>query len=312
MKLKKPKFWDYKKPNLLAYILLPFTLLIFLKNFFTKKNYNKEKYRIKTICIGNIYVGGTGKTPLSIKINNIIKKQNLRSTVIKKYYSDQFDEQELIKKYANLICKRNRLEALKDAVNKNFEFAIFDDGLQDSSINYDLKIVCFNNSQWKGNGFLLPAGPLRESINSIKKYDAIFLTGNPKNNLQIFNEIKKITKDLNIFEAENKPSNLNDFDRNLNYVAFSGIGNPQNFYNTLVENKFKIIKEFTFPDHYSYNDSDINKIKKFAKDKNAQIITTEKDYSKLNKEFVDKIKFLKLELYIYDENKFLNTLKQKL
>ena len=130
MKLNKPRFWDYKKPNFIAYILLPLTFFVLVGNFFTKKFSKKKNDKIKTICVGNIYIGGTGKTPLSIKINNLLKIQGLRSTIIKKFYNDQLDEQNLIKNYTNVICKKNRSDALNDAVNQNFEFAIFDDGLQ--------------------------------------------------------------------------------------------------------------------------------------------------------------------------------------
>ena len=72
MKISKPKFWDFKKPNYLSYLLLPFTLPIILNNYvlsFKKKNNNEN---IKTICLGNIYVGGTAKTPLTIKLNQIL------------------------------------------------------------------------------------------------------------------------------------------------------------------------------------------------------------------------------------------------
>ena len=312
MKFKKPKFWDYKKPNFLAYILLPFTLPTLLRNFLLNNFTSKKNEKIKTICIGNIYIGGTGKTPLSIKINELIKRQNFKSTIIKKFYPDQSDEQKLIKKYSNLICKKSRLEGLKEAINENFEYGIFDDGLQDKSINYDLKIVCFNNSQWIGNRFLIPAGPLRERINSIKNYDLVFLNGNTKNNLQILEEIKKISKNISIFETCYKPSNLHQFDLSMNYIALSGIGNPKNFYNTLINSNFKIIKEFIFPDHYEFKNSDIDKIINIAKNQNAEIITTEKDYLRLSKEFLDKIKCLKLELSILDESNFLNLLKHKL
>ena len=81
--------------------------------------------------------------------------------------------------------QKNRLDALKEAEDKNFDCAIFDDGLQDKNINYDISIVCFSNSQWIGNGFLIPAGPLRENIASIKKYDAIVLNGKPSLNSKI-------------------------------------------------------------------------------------------------------------------------------
>ena len=308
MKLNKPKFWDYKKPNFLAYILLPLTFPILVRNFFGK-SFSKEKSdKIKTVCVGNIYVGGTGKTPLSIKINNLIKKQGIKSIVVKKFYSNQIDEQNLIKNYTNLICKKKRLDALKDAINQNFEFAIFDDGLQEKAINYNLKIVCFNNSQWKGNGFLIPAGPLREKIESLKNFDLIFINGNPKKNHNIFNEIKQLNNNINIFETFYQPSNLKEFDNNVNYVVFSGIGNSENFYDTMIENKFKIIKKFNFHDHYNYNDDDLIKILNYAKQNNAKIITTEKDYLRLSPKFSKDIKCLKLDLVILEEKKLINIL----
>ena len=308
MKLNKPKFWDYKKPNFIAYILFPLTFFVLVRNFFAKKFPKEKTDKIKTVCVGNIYVGGTGKTPLSIKINNLIKKQGIKSIVVKKFYSDQTDEQNLIKNYTNLICKKKRLDALKDAINQNFEFAIFDDGLQEKAINYNLKIVCFSNSQWKGNGFLIPAGPLREKIESLKNFDLIFINGNPKKNHNIFNEIKQLNNNINIFETFYQPSNLKEFDNNVNYVVFSGIGNSENFYDTMIENKFKIIKKFNFPDHYNYTDDDLIKILNYAKQNNAKIITTEKDYLRLSPKFSKDIKCLKLDLVILEEKKLINIL----
>ena len=311
MKLNKPNFWDYKKPNFLAYILLPLTFPILIRNFFAK-SFSKEKFhKIKTVCVGNIYLGGTGKTPLSIKINNLLKAQGLKSTVVKKFYNDQSDEQTLIKNYTNLICKKNRLDALNDAINQKFEFAIFDDGLQEKSINYDLKIVCFTNSQWKGNGFIIPAGPLREKIESLKNFDLIFINGDPKKNQDILNEIKKLNNNINIFETFYKPSNLKEFDNNENYVAFTGIGNSENFYNIIIENKFKIIKKFSFPDHYTYSSNDLKKILNYAKNNNAKIITTEKDYLRLNSNFIQDVKYLKIELVIPNEKRLIDILIKK-
>ena len=311
MKLNKPRFWDYKKPNFIAYILLPLTFFVLVRNFFTKKFSKKKNDKIKTICVGNIYIGGTGKTPLSIKINNLLKIQGLRSTIIKKFYNDQSDEQNLIKNYTNLICKKNRLDALNDAVNDNFEFAVFDDGLQERSISYDLKIVCFTNSQWKGNGFIIPAGPLREKIESLKNFDVVIINGDPKKNQNILNEIKQINNNINIFETFYKPSNLKEFDNNVDYVAFAGIGNSENFYNTMIENKLKVIKKFSFPDHYTYSNNDLTKILNYAKNNNAKVITTEKDYLRLNPNLAQDIKYLKLDLIIPDEKKLINILIKK-
>tara|TARA_B100000795_G_C22773800_1_gene429076 strand:+ start:496 stop:1431 length:936 start_codon:yes stop_codon:yes gene_type:complete len=308
MKLKKPKFWDNKKPSLLSYFLLPLTLPIIINNFFLKKKI-KSVQNIKKVCVGNIYVGGTAKTPLTIKIYTILKNLKYKTATIKKYYKDQVDEQQILDSKTILYCERNRNLALNQAIKDNVEIVIFDDGLQDRSISYDLKFVCFNNIRWVGNGFLIPAGPLREKIESISKYDAVFLNGNKKNNSNIKSLIHKYNKDIPIFESTYKPINIERFDTNAKYLIFSGIGNPDSFRETVINNRLEVVKEINFPDHYQYTENDINNIKLNAKKLNAQILTTEKDYTKINFDKNNDIKCLKIELAIKDEQKLIDYLK---
>ena len=140
MKFKKPKFWDYQRPNLLSYILLPLTFPLILNNFLlNKKKDKKEDHRPKKICVGNIYVGGTAKTPLTIKIYQILKKLDINACTIKKFYKSHYDEQKMLSEKTILYCEKNRIDGLNKAILDNKDVAIFDDGLQDSSINYDLK-----------------------------------------------------------------------------------------------------------------------------------------------------------------------------
>ena len=97
MKIKKPKFWDYNKPNIISYILWPLSLFLqFLSNLKLLIVSKKKFKEIKTICVGNIYVGGTGKTSLSLMIYDILLKNKIKTCFIKKYYSDQKDEQNFI------------------------------------------------------------------------------------------------------------------------------------------------------------------------------------------------------------------------
>ena len=318
MKIKKPKFWDYKSPNIFAYLLLPFSFITFVinyvkKDFFVKK-WIDDRQTIATICVGNIYIGGTGKTPISIEINKILKNLNFKTAFIKKNYNDQIDEQKLLSSNGKLFCEKNRTDAIKKAIKENIEVAILDDGLQDgrlSYINY-LSFVCFNTQNWIGNGFLLPAGPLRENLNYLKKYDAVFLNGNGEEILSIKNIIKNINSNLKIFEAQYTPMNLKNFDLNQNYLSFSGIGDPNSFLTTLKKNKFKVIKNLDFPDHYNYSEKDIIKIKDIAKHHNAKIITTEKDYNRLNSFNTEGIEFLKIELKVINEKELIDFLKEKL
>ena len=312
MILKKPDFWDYKQPNFLSYILLPLTLPIIINNFFISLKKNSNNQNIKKIGIGNIYIGGTAKTPLSIKINQILKKLNLKTGIIKKFYKNQVDEQKLLSNKAQLYCFNKRKVALDKAIKDNLEIVIFDDGLQDSSINYDLSFVCFNSVKWIGNGFLIPAGPLREKIESISKYDAIFLNGNEEDTSDLKLLIKKYNKNIRIFETYYKPININKFNDKNKYVIFSGIGNPESFKKTLTKNNFNIIKEIKFPDHYRYTQKDIDKIKLQAINLNAKILTTEKDYVKLNDNAADGIEFLEIELVIKEENELINFIKSNI
>ena len=313
MKIKKPSFWDYKRPNFLSYILLPFTIIIIINNLLIsfRKN-NKKNNNIKCICLGNIYIGGTAKTPLSIKISDVLNKLNYKTAIIKKFYKDQIDEQKLLSIKNKLYCSRARVSSLNQAIKDNMSIAIFDDGLQDYSINYDLSFVCFNSLKWIGNGQLIPAGPLREKIKSLLKYDAVFLTGNGEDNEDLKLAIKEVSLDIKIFEASYEANNLEKFNKNDKFIIFSGIGNPESFKATLIKNKFNIIKELNFPDHYHYTKNDIMKIKSHAKESNAKILTTEKDFVKINNNISDGIDFLEINLIIKNENNLINFINSKI
>ncbi len=305
MKIKKPDFWDEKKPSLIAYLILPISKIIqLLKSLRKSENLNFPE--IKTICVGNIYIGGTGKTPLSIKISKLLNSKNLKATVIKKFYVDQKDEQILINKKTNLISKINRKDSLDSAIKQNFKYAILDDGLQENHINYDFKICCFSSNNWIGNGLTIPAGPLREEVNSIKNFDIIFLNGPDIENKVIKEKISKINSNIKIFEGSYKLKNSYNLDTSKNYLIFSGIGNPKSFDYTLKENNFKVFKHFTFPDHYNYKKNEIDNLKKFAKDKNLEIITTEKDYFRIQEELRDDINFVEIDLEISNESELIN------
>ena len=311
MKFKKPKFWDYQRPNLLSYILLPLTFPLILNNFLLNKKKNKKKnHKPKKICVGNIYVGGTAKTPLTIKIYQILNKLDINACTIKKFYKSHYDEQKMLSEKTKLYCEKNRIDGLNKAILDNKDVAIFDDGLQDRSINYDLKIVCFNDLKLIGNGFLIPAGPLREKINSISKYDMAFINGNEVDNSKLKLLLKSYNANIEIFETNYKAINIKEFNINDEYMVFSGIGNPESFRQTLINNNIKITKEIIFPDHYNYTHKDIDQIKYQAKKLNLKILTTEKDYIKIKSIDNNDIRYLKVELDIKNEDGLINHLKK--
>ena len=133
MKLIKPKFWDHK--NLISLSLFPLSLIIQLVIFFKKRFTKVSNFKIPIVCIGNIYIGGTGKTPLSILVSKELSKIGRKPAIIRKYYKDHKDEHSLIKENFNyLILNSNRISAIQEAENKNFDIAILDDGFQDYKI----------------------------------------------------------------------------------------------------------------------------------------------------------------------------------
>ena len=314
MKLKKPKFWDLKKPNLLSFFLLPFTIPILINNIMIKFADQVKDKRIKSICIGNIYIGGTGKTPLTIKLYEILKNLDYNICVGKKLYESQKDEQTILRGKTRLITEETREKIIGKAIENKFELVIFDDGLQDKKIDYDLKFVCFDAQNWVGNGFLIPSGPLREKIDSLKKYDAVILKqiDKHKDEEEIINKIRKIDDKIKIFTSNYVPKNLKNFDLSKKYLIFSGIGNSNSFKEILIKYNFNIVDELIFPDHFHYNQKNLDTIMEKAKRYDAEIITTEKDFVKISKFNLTKISFLELNLQIINEEDFITFVKSKI
>ena len=304
MNLKKPKFWDYKKPNIIAYLLLPIAFLIQIFVSLFRKT-NAQKFKIKIICVGNIYIGGTGKTSLSIKLNQILNQKKIKSCFVKKFYKNQIDEQNLLRNNGKLFLSSKRIDAITKAEKENYDVVILDDGLQDKSIEPDINLVCFNNSNWIGNGMTIPAGPLREKINNLKNHKHIFLNGNLENLEKIKEEILKVNSKINIHIGKYEPVNIDEFNKEDKYLVFSGIGNHKTFISMLTNNGIKIIKDIEFSDHHKYKKNEIDKIINEANRLSCKLITTEKDFLRLEKDFINKIKFVKSELKIIDEEKFI-------
>ena len=308
MNLKKPSFWDLTKPNFLSYLLIPFSLPIILRNFLFHFLKKKKIPEIKTICVGNIYLGGTGKTPLTIKISQILKQEGIKVATIKKNYLNQKDEQLLLKQKTSLIIADSRKDAINQGINEKYDILVFDDGLQETKIDFDIKLVCFKSKIWIGNGQLIPAGPMREKISSLKRFDAVFLNGNLGNFEKIEKQIKNINLDIKIFKTFYKIMNIQEYNLESKYLIFSGIGDPSSFRDILVENKFNVAREMVFPDHYDYSLNDLEKIRNIAKNEKLKIITTEKDFMKIPQEFKKEINFLTIDLIIQDERKLIELL----
>ena len=307
MKLIKPKFWD-KKYNFFSIVLLPFTFVVLIFIFFKNRFTKSIKFDIPIICVGNIYVGGTGKTPTSIFIAKELKRLGKKPVIIRKFYKNHIDEHDLIKRnFADLIVDKNRVDAIKKAEKLGFNIAILDDGFQDRKINKDFNIICFNQNQLIGNGLVLPAGPLRESLNSLKNAHLVLINGEKD---ELFEKkILNINKNLHIVYSNYSPKNLNKF-RNKKLLAFAGIGNPKNFFKLLEENNLMVEKKIVFPDHYQFTIEEFQNIVLEAKKKKLKIIMTEKDFFKTKNFDVEKNDYLEVTLEIKNLSYFMNLIKQ--
>ena len=293
MKLYKPKFWDHK--NFISLSLFPVSLIIQLVILLKKKFTKISSFKIPIVCIGNIYVGGTGKTPLSILVSKELSKIGKKPVIIRKYYKEHMDEHSMIKENFNhLILNSDRTGAIQEAQNRNFDTAILDDGFQDYKIKKDLSIICFN-SNFEGNDFVIPAGPLRENLNSIKNAQIIVING--YRNLKFEKKILEINNNIDIYYSKYKAINYAKFSQK-ELLVITGIGNPENFLELLNSHKLKIAKKYIFPDHYTFSKEELNNFKSEAKKNGYQIICTEKDYHRIKKYSVDEIDFLRVELVL--------------
>ncbi len=304
MKLYRPKFWDHK--NFISFSLFPLSLIIQLIIFFKKQFTKVFIFKIPVICIGNIYVGGTGKTPLSILVAKELSKIGKKPVIIRKYYKDHIDEHFLIKENFNhLILNTNRISAITEAENQNFDTAILDDGFQDYKINKNLNILCFN-SNFEGNGFVIPAGPLRENLNSIKNAQILIING--EKNSKFENKILQINNKIDIYYSKYKPINLEKFNQK-ELLVITGIGNPENFLRLLNNHNLKITKKYIFPDHYAFSREEVDGFINEAKKNNYQIICTEKDYYKIRKYNLEGIEYLKVELIIEKKENLITSIR---
>ena len=282
--------------------MYPFTILVHLVIFIKKiSRYSVSKLPI--VCIGNIYIGGTGKTPLTIFIANKLKNLGKQPVIVRKFYKEHNDEYGLIKdKFEDFILNTSRIKSIREAENSKYDCVILDDGFQDLSIHKNFNIICFNGDKLIGNGMVLPSGPLRDNLNSLKSAHVIIINGERDVNFE--NKILRINNDLEFFYSRYKPANAEEF-IGKKLLAIAGIGNPDNFFKLLIKNNLNIEKKIVYPDHYVFTKNEILNIVNEANSKNYQIIMTEKDYYKIKDFNISEIKYLKINLEINQSEKFI-------
>ncbi len=322
----KPKFWDKKNNSFLSILLYPLSIIYYLINVIRKKISIPQKFNIPIICVGNIYIGGTGKTSAAIEIMKILNQSKKICFLTKGYGRkskkdiylnelnisnqntvDTGDEALLLNKYGDVYISNNRTKAINTIIKLGYDAIILDDGFQDHLIFKNLNILCFDSKNWIGNNNLIPSGPLREPLTSIKEANFIIIKG--EKNQIIENEIKKISPNIEIIYAENRIEN-NETLKNKNFIAFTGIGNPYSFFNTLLNNNIKIIKQIIYPDHFQFTEKNYNVLFQEAENNNCNLITTEKDWVRINEQFKDKVYYTKLSTLLIGKESLEKELKK--
>lgn len=302
-KISKPSFWNDRK-SIFPILLFPITFLVLCFLVIKRKIVKSREFNTPIICVGNIYLGGTGKTPLAIEIVKSLIENKKKPALVKKYYKNQLDEQNQIRSSLDcMILNKSRIKAIEEAENKKFDLIVLDDGYQDLSFKKDMNIICFSSNQSIGNGFVIPSGPLRENLNTLKKADVALING--EKNLFLEEKIKKISDKIEIFYSKYSLLNLEKF-RNKKLVAFAGIGNPENFFELLKKNNLNLQKCFKFPDHYHFSKKELKKILDYGEKNGFEIVTTEKDYLRIKNYGFSNINCIKIKLNIEQKNKFIN------
>lgn len=290
--------------------------------------------KLKVISVGNITVGGSGKTPLVEYIaKQLIAKGKTVAILSRGYgrpnsrglsnqddYAFLGDEPFMLSKklpQAKILVNPDRIHSLKEAQEKfKTQVAILDDGMQQWRIKKDLEIVVIDAAQDIQKAKLLPRGLLREPLSALKQAD-IFLVNKQTTDVsctQLRGFLNRINKKALYFEAVyQKEKSTLDLIKGKHVFAFCGIAGPERFIDSLKEAGAKLLKERLFPDHYPYKPDDIKEILEEAEDLGAEvIITTEKDYARLQgkefsflKEYKFPIRVLEISLKIInDEEKF--------
>lgn len=296
------KTWYTK--NIFIYFLWPFSMvfrgIVFFRRLFILR-FCQKKFSTPIIVVGNISVGGVGKTPLVIAIAERYAKQGLKVGIVSRGYRSTVqsfpylvkkdDSAEIVGDEPLLLALRtdcpvvidpNRSSAVQYII-KNFkpDLIISDDGLQHYKLGRKVEIVVIDGNRGFGNGLCLPVGPLRESLSRLKEVDLIIINGEHQDNLQFSNMHKMYLKPEFLYACESRQ--LVPIDSiNTKALAIAAIGNPDRFFQTLETLGLKTENK-KYPDHYKFSKNDFIGI-------NKPIIMTEKDYVKC-REFADERMF---------------------
>jgi len=325
-KLHLPSFWyatdrQNKRSPLVQHLLWPLSKLYQFGCFVDRTRRLKRRCSLPTICVGNVTMGGAGKTPTARAIMQLVKEHNKFHTVcfLMRGYGgnkngpievdptihtawDVGDEALMQARYAPVIVSKNRYKGAKLAKEQGYDMIIMDDGFQNAQLKKDLSFIVVDGGFGFGNGAIFPAGPLREPVTSgIKRANAAIIINRQNDiDLSALGHFKHYDASTILHTAGD---NSIEPSKDQEIIAFAGIARPEKFFNALTDNGYRVHAHYAFPDHHLYTHGDMEKLWERAQKINAPIITTEKDWIRLSETWRERVSYLKISVSLGDNFK---------
>jgi tetraacyldisaccharide 4'-kinase len=308
--MRQPDFWWRNTPGarLTGAALAPLGILYGASIAWKRRQGRAWRASIPVICVGNLTVGGAGKTPLAIAIARLLQQQGASPAFLSRGYGGKTsealvvdtgshdasvvgDEALLLARIAPTIVSGDRVKGAQIAEAQGAQIIIMDDGHQNFSLHKDLSIVVVDGESGFGNGRIVPAGPLREPVKQgLRRADAVVVMGHGDPWLIGFAGPilrARLSASQRLYQRR--------------VVAFAGIGRPPKFFATVREAGAGIIETHAWPDHHPYSAAEIARLKGEAAAANTTLITTEKDFVRLAPQDREGIEVLAVHAVFDDE-----------
>lgn len=295
MRLEAP-FWWYRKTGMLASALAPVGRLYGRIAENRAARIEPYRSRLPVICIGNFTAGGGGKTPTAIAVAALLAELGAKPAFLTRGYGgtsagpvlvkkgqsaeEVGDEPLLLAEAAPTTVAADRVAGAKAIEAGGAGVIVMDDGFQNPSLSKDLSLVVVDAAAGIGNGLIIPAGPLRAPLEAqIARAHALVVIGDGERAGRLIEAFEAQAKP--VFKARMEPRQDRRWLSVLPVIGFAGIARPAKFFDTLRNNGARLIDARAYPDHYRYSERQARSLLKEAKDYNAMLVTTEKDWVRL-------------------------------
>ena len=315
--MKAPQFW-YEPNTWKAKFLYPLGYFYNLLTLLRGKLAKPQSYSCLTICIGNLNVGGTGKTPTTIALAQHFLKKGLQVHIVSRGYKGKFqgtflvdpqkhksdevgDEPLLMSEFTSVWVSNKRKNGIAAAENAGAQIVLLDDGFQDPSFHKDFSLIVVDGEKGFGNKKCMPAGPLRENIvQGFKRADALVIVG------QRIYKFDTFPTHLKIIHSTLKPIETGMNWKEGKYLAFAGIADPSKFFKTLRSLGANLIDCVALSDHQKLDGQVLKRLERKANSAHAQLVTTEKDAVRLSNTYRKKVLSLPVRIEFDDKNELEN------